>query len=61
MAVLFTGTTAIAQIDRSKMPTSGPTPEINLGEPYTFELENGLQVLVVTDQKLPTITMSLRP
>lgn len=59
MAVLFIGTTAIAQIDRSKIPSSGPTPEINLGEPDSFELDNGLQVLVVTDRKLPTITMSL--
>jgi len=59
MAVLFIGTTAIAQIDRSKIPTSGPTPEINLGEPYTFELDNGLQVLVVEDKKLPTISFSL--
>lgn len=59
MAVLFIGTSAMAQIDRSKIPTSGPTPEINLGEPDTFDLDNGLQVLVVTDRKLPTITMSL--
>ena len=59
MAVLFIGTSAIAQIDRSKVPTSGPTPEINLGEPDSFDLDNGLQVLVVTDRKLPTITMSL--
>ncbi len=59
MALLFIGTAAIAQIDRSKIPASGPTPEINLGDPDTFELDNGLQVLVVTDRKLPTITMSL--
>lgn len=59
MALFLTGATAIAQIDRSVMPTSGPTPEINLGKPYTFELKNGLQVLVVTDKKLPTLNMSL--
>jgi predicted Zn-dependent peptidase len=59
MAFLFIGTTAIAQIDRSTMPDSGPTPEINLGDPYSFDLDNGLQVLVVQDKKLPTITMSL--
>ncbi len=59
MAVLFIGTTAIAQIDRSKIPTSGPTPEINLGEPYTFDLDNGLKVLVVEDSKLPTISFNL--
>jgi predicted Zn-dependent peptidase len=59
MAVLFIGTSAIAQIDRTKIPKSGPTPEINLGEPYTFDLDNGLQVLVVEDSKLPTISFSL--
>ncbi|ARN72112.1 insulinase family protein [Nonlabens sp. SCSIO 43208] len=59
LAVLFIGLTATAQIDRSKMPESGPTPEINMGKPYTFELKNGLQVLVVEDSKLPVINMSL--
>ncbi|PPK96799.1 putative Zn-dependent peptidase [Nonlabens xylanidelens] len=59
MVLFLTGATAIAQIDRSQMPTSGPTPEINLGKPYTFELKNGLQVLVVSDKKLPTLNMSL--
>ncbi|WP_298952204.1 pitrilysin family protein [uncultured Nonlabens sp.] len=59
MVLFLTGATAIAQIDRSQMPTSGPTPEINLGKPYTFVLKNGLQVLVVSDKKLPTINMSL--
>ena len=59
MALFLTGVTAIAQIDRSVMPESGPTPEIKLGKPYTFELKNGLQVLVVTDKKLPTINMNL--
>ncbi|WP_041497425.1 M16 family metallopeptidase [Nonlabens marinus] len=59
IAVLFIGTAAIAQIDRSKIPTSGPMPEINLGEPYTFDLDNGLKVLVVEDSKLPTISFNL--
>jgi len=59
MVLFLAGTAAIAQIDRSQMPTSGPTPEINLGKPYSFELKNGLKVLVVTDKKLPTFRMSL--
>ena len=59
MAVLFTGITAIAQIDRTTAPKSGPTPEVNLGKADEFKLKNGLQVLVVTDTKLPTINMSL--
>lgn len=59
MAFVMTATITKAQIDRSKMPDSGPTPEIKLVEPYTFKLKNGLQVLVVTDNKLPTINFSL--
>lgn len=48
-----------AQIDRSKMPVSGPTPTINIGKPYTFQLKNGLTVLVVENHKLPRISISL--
>ncbi len=59
MALFLMGMTASAQIDRTKPPKSGPSPEIKLGKPYTFELKNGLQVLVVEDPKLPVITMSL--
>ncbi len=36
-----------AQIDRSKMPTPGPEPEINLEKPTEFKLKNGITVLVV--------------
>ncbi|MBJ2174681.1 insulinase family protein [Aureibaculum sp. A20] len=48
-----------AQIDRSKMPVSGPTPTINIGKPYTFQLKNGLTVLVVENNKLPRVSFSL--
>ncbi|BAO75391.1 peptidase M16, C-terminal precursor [Winogradskyella sp. PG-2] len=48
-----------AQIDRSKIPASGPTPEVNLGEATEFTLKNGLTVLVVTDSKLPSVNWSL--
>lgn len=58
-ALLFIGMSATAQIDRSKMPESGPTPEVNLGKPEEFKLDNGLQVLVVRDTKLPAINISL--
>lgn len=59
MAFFLIGITATAQIDRSQMPESGPSPEIKLNKPYTFELKNGLKVLVVEDHKLPTIDISL--
>jgi predicted Zn-dependent peptidase len=48
-----------AQIDRSKQPKAGPPPKINLGKPETFELKNGLKVMVVENHKLPKVTASL--
>ena len=52
-------TGAIAQVDRTKQPQPGPAPTINLGEPETFTLKNGLKVLVVENNKLPRVTASL--
>jgi hypothetical protein len=40
-----------AQIDRSQQPKAGPAPTINLGKPQTFELKNGLKVMVVENHK----------
>lgn len=57
--ILLVSISVSAQIDRSKMPISGPSPEINLGTPEEFTLKNGLQVLVVTDTKLPAINLNL--
>lgn len=48
-----------AQIDRSKMPTSGKTPSINLGTPTTYKLSNGMTLLVVENHKLPRVSVSL--
>lgn len=48
-----------AQIDRSVQPTPGPSPTVNLDKPQTFELPNGLKVLVVENHKLPRVTFSL--
>ena len=53
---LFVSASIFAQIDRSQMPTPGPAPSINLGEPETFTLKNGLKVLVVENNKLPRVT-----
>ncbi|KAA1245241.1 pitrilysin family protein [Aquimarina sp. RZ0] len=49
-----------AQVDRSKMPKSGPAPEINLKEARRFELNNGLKVLVVENHKLPRVSIQLQ-
>ncbi len=59
MLLCFISTSLVAQIDRSIMPKPGPAPEINLGEPETFELKNGLEVLVVEDNKLPRVSVRL--
>ena len=59
MLLCFVTTGLMAQIDRSKMPEPGPAPEINLGEPDTFDMSNGLEVLVVEDHKLPRVSVRL--
>ena len=50
---------ATAQIDRSVQPKPGPAPEINIGTPETFELDNGLKVIVVENHKLPRVAYNL--
>lgn len=52
-------TNATAQIDRSTMPKPGEAPEINIGEPDRFSLNNGLEVLVVENNKLPRVSARL--
>src|SRR5690606_4744555 len=37
----------------------GPAPTINIEKPYTFELDNGLQVMIVENHKLPKVSMVL--
>ena len=58
IAVLI-GLSATAQIDRTKIPSSGPTPEVNLREDKEFKLKNGLTILVATDTKFPVVSWSL--
>ena len=57
--ILFMGNEIFSQIDRSKQPESGPTPKIDLIKPKSFELKNGLTVLVVEDNKLPTFSLRI--
>ena len=53
--------TAFSQVDRSQQPQPGPAPVIQLGEPESFTLKNGLKVLIVENNKLPraSVTLSL--
>ena len=41
------------------MPKPGPTPAINIAKPKTFQLSNGLTVMVVENNKLPRVSASL--
>ena len=38
-----------AQLDRSIVPESGPTPEIFFGKPQTFKLDNGLSLIHISE------------
>lgn len=58
-AFLLLVTASFAQIDRSKQPEPGPAPTINLQDPITFSLKNGLKVLVVENHKLPRVSIQL--
>ncbi len=58
-AFLFTGMLSAQQIDLNAMPKPGATPTINIAKPKTFTLPNGLQVLVVENNKLPRVSVNL--
>lgn len=51
--------TMTQNFDRNIQPKPGPAPKINLGQPKTFSLANGLQVLVVENHKLPRVSATL--
>ncbi len=59
IAGLLTTSFATAQIDRSKQPLPGPAPTVNLTQPSTFKLDNGLTVMVVENHKLPAVRVQL--
>lgn len=46
-------------VDRSKLPTDAPAPQIKIGKPATFSLPNGLKVFVVENHKLPRVAFNL--
>nr|WP_321454104.1 insulinase family protein [uncultured Carboxylicivirga sp.] len=48
-----------AQLDRSIMPAAGPAPKINIKDAETFELKNGLKVIVVENHNVPVVSYSL--
>ncbi|PXW12603.1 putative Zn-dependent peptidase [Chryseobacterium sp. CBTAP 102] len=58
-AFFFTGMVSAQKIDLNAMPKPGPTPVINIAKPKTFQLSNGLTVMVVENNKLPRVSASL--
>lgn len=59
LASIFISTLAMGQIDRSKQPQPGPAPTVRVTQPGTFNLENGLKVLVVENHTLPAVRVQL--
>ncbi len=59
VAFLFSGMLSAQKIDLNAMPKPGPTPTISIAKPKTFQLKNGLTVMVVENNKLPRVNMSL--
>ncbi len=51
--------TVNAQLDRSQRPQPGPAPTIQLGDFESFTLDNGLQVIVVENRRIPVISFQL--
>lgn len=51
--------TVIMQGQIIPQPKPGAAPTIKIGKPVTFELKNGLKVLVVENHKLPRVSFSL--
>ena len=50
---------AWSQVDRSKAPVPGPAPEVNIGSPDVFTLDNGMKVIVSSNDKIPKVSFSL--
>ena len=50
---------SFGQLDRSKAPQAGPAPELNIGTPTKLKLDNGLNVIVVENHRLPAVSWSM--
>lgn len=59
IAFLLSGMLSAQKIDINAMPKPGPTPAINIAKPKTFQLKNGMTVMVVENNKLPRVNISL--
>ena len=50
------GSSPDLKLDRSKMPKPGPAPKIQMGTYESFTLDNGLECIVVKNNKLPRVS-----
>jgi zinc protease len=60
MIGLFLTFTTMQSQNLRKQPKPGPAPKINVGKPQRFSLSNGLNVMVVENNKLPRVSFSLK-
>src|SRR5690554_3676634 len=58
-ALALTSVFAFGQVDRTKAPIPGPAPEINIPEPVVFDLDNGMKVILSTNNKIPKVSFNL--
>ena len=56
---LLISTAAFAQLDRSVRPEPAPAKEIKFGDYKMYQLDNGLKIIVVENDKLPRVSFSL--
>ena len=59
IAILSLFLTVTMQAQDRPQPKPGPAPVISIGKPQTFELKNGLKVMVVENDKLPRVSYNL--
>ena len=51
--------TATAQVDRTSAPKPGPAPEINIADPQVFTLDNGMKVILSSNNDIPKVSFNL--
>src|SRR5450759_739385 len=57
--LLFMSTTAPAQLDRSKVPGPGPAPAVAFPDYDLITTANGIRVIIVKNDELPTINIRM--
>jgi len=56
---LLASCSGTGKLDRSEAPAPAPAPKIQIPEYQSFKLDNGLQVIVVENHKLPSVSYQL--